>query len=309
MVFFISTVILKTKDNSYHIKHHGVLGQRWGVRRYQPYPAGKHGTFLGQSRDNDIRIKKGSTAYRVQSTDKLNPNSSVTYLSLLKEDHTRYLSDSVTSNGVAIDSKFVTVMNDNGTTRQAKAPVSVTLRLEKDLIAPSYNKTMEAFIDTVNELGPYKTLGLNDDALGKKTAKAFVKSFNDVKKQDALDRAYLAFTSTFMKDTEGRKRFIDILEKQGYNAVVDDWDSKFGGNTGNSFTKAPIITFKPSDLKVTKSKSFTAEDVKFFESAFIGESFGGYGKGPEMAAKLFPEYRNTAKTWDEYFDGTSKKKK
>lgn len=29
------------------IYHHGVKGQKWGIRRYQPYPKGKHGKFLG----------------------------------------------------------------------------------------------------------------------------------------------------------------------------------------------------------------------------------------------------------------------
>ena len=48
------------------IYHHGVKGQKWGIRRYQPYPKGKHGKFLGQDRDNDIKIDKGTEVYRVQ---------------------------------------------------------------------------------------------------------------------------------------------------------------------------------------------------------------------------------------------------
>lgn len=52
------------------LKHHGVLGQKWGVRRYQPYPKGnkkgnKKGKFIGIGEKNTP--KKQSRISKVRS--------------------------------------------------------------------------------------------------------------------------------------------------------------------------------------------------------------------------------------------------
>lgn len=57
------------------IYHHGVKGQKWGIRRYQPYPKGKHGKFLGQDRDNDIKSIKALTYIEFNKKDNFIPRN------------------------------------------------------------------------------------------------------------------------------------------------------------------------------------------------------------------------------------------
>lgn len=79
--------------------HHGVLGMKWGVRRYQPYPDGKKGMYLGQ------KALKGATREPITSENLLKYKSQYKTLSRVK------VTDKTKGNIYTKDGKVVGMVN------------------------------------------------------------------------------------------------------------------------------------------------------------------------------------------------------
>lgn len=50
--------------NDNELQHHGILGMKWGIRRYQPYTGGKKGTFLDKKKKQYATAAEKNKAYQ-----------------------------------------------------------------------------------------------------------------------------------------------------------------------------------------------------------------------------------------------------
>ena len=197
--------------------------------------------FMGRSRYKDIVIKKGETAHRVSSNRNEN-NSGHAFVSFDPNDHARYVLD-----GTSDDSPI------GGNAHQL---YSIDMKVINDIVAPSYKKSLDAFREAVNNIGLDKVSKSVQKQYGKEyNAEHFINDFKDWTVREARDGAYVAFLSTLMDDATNRKEFFNILRKQGYNAVIDEYDSNFGK------TSALIVFDRDNNLKVVDSRKIDKDDL------------------------------------------------
>ena len=286
-------------DNEY-LSHHGILGQKWGVRRYQNkdgsltsagkkryLQSGTHGDFMGQSRDQDIRIKSGTESYRVQQSLNSKYKDGHTYVTFDPKGHLQYLYATCTTSGDNMG-LFNGAFKDNEDTSKG---YSVNLKLTTDLIMPSYDKSIDSFLRTVNNVG-IKEVAKSVDSRSYK-AKDFMNDMKKLKVEECRDRAYEHFMSKVTIDQKLKESFFNDLKEQGYNAVIDDNDHHFGKG---SYSGAPVIVFeKNKNLKQTKAREITkdrADDIAWI--------YGYYGhKDPRGYKDLVDKWDSNGKKLSE----------
>lgn len=209
-------------DNK-ELYHHGILGQKWGVRRFQNYDGSL--TEAGRKRysPSDARIiKKGTEIHRISVNRKDPTSANRKYVSLTEEDNERwkYIYSGAAAAGATKVDRLYDVMYVP-TRDLAIAPATKLGELYVETYVANRNAAERIVSDTVNAV---KTVGVskyrsNDEAL-------------------SLNLSVASQTG---------KAFIDQLIARGYDGIEDA--------NGRNYAKDPLIIFNPD--KNLKRKSST----------------------------------------------------
>lgn len=259
-----------------YFEHHGIKGQKWGVRR-TPEQLGhvkksrksKHGDFLGQSYDHDIVLPKGSIGYRISGTKNVDLKKPL-YLSYDKSDFIKYTKSALDlpDYGIAPNAK----RNLGGWSYDTEL-YACKLTAKEEIKAPSYTNAIKVFVELaqdkgINSLNPYDSTSIN--------GKAFVESYLTRGKhhQTGPGSAYTRFVNSLSRsrNQEVYQDFKALLEKKGYNALVDPEDRIEGSRDDSDYPpmyKAPMIILNPEKTLRIETRRLSKSEKKYISDNYM----------------------------------------
>ena len=236
--------------------HHGIKGQRWGIRRFQnkngsltqagkdrygPSDLGRTPVPKGVSVNSDgsITISKGVSLQRLVN-DKSRSLKDVTYASVLEYDNAKYV-------------KYIGGQGFLGGGRDKV----LSMRANEDLKAPSLDEASKIMVDVLQNNPKFRSSFKNmlDNTVSDKELKKMVENPTGPTAKAWYDE--LNVSMTFSPDFDPsapyiQKTFGDALQKKGYNMLRDENDYQ------NKVAKAPVIILNPQKtLSVTKVTDIT----------------------------------------------------
>lgn len=256
---------LMTEQNQYYgaltdgfIAHHGIKGQKWGVRRFQNYD----GTRIKKS---DMVLKKGSSVYRY-SNKKESGSLEGSYAFVKDDDAIEYLINSKNAqlgfkdyNEILMTK--ISVLDEAKVRRGADTVKDIVDKIGDVKVEKAYNTLLKAgyMDDRKNRYDRYKIWSKN-------------KETRDARNTLGGSMHRYLYDKKTSKDT--RKTQLDEYKKQGYDAIVDPED--FIWNYEIPMVLLNDSKFKRTGTGVVWDKSFKETKKMAKDAEKLGKTYDDF---------------------------------
>ena len=226
------------------LTHYGVKGQKWGVRRYQ----NPDGTLTAEGKKRrvyahgKVHLDKGTLVQRISSKS-AEESTGHAFVSFKKLDNLFY-EVNAGEDGMIWTANY-DPKHPNDPLYDNKG-FKIELKVTNDIIAPSYNESVDAFVRAFCKSAQEVPLSelVKRTVTDKEQVVEFIDDLSNFSVREAQERAYLKYAKSLVRSPENRKAFFDELQSQGYNAVVDHNDGRRKNSTGG--VDMPLIVFERS---------------------------------------------------------------